>query len=747
MAPQPTQKRQYSPAELAMLDDIGAGRVDTLPLQDNGVFPRNAAAMSSMERGRTGTNNKWNQAIAGGLFDDDDAAMVAGQDELANGQLARMRRAAGSSSMGTTMGLDFNDRRLRQNRSGQVAPRAQFFHPQRGPSRAGQAHNGDGPVEVRGALSSSLHAPASSPASNASARRPASSSTNGTLPPGLPKPPGLSQHSLPRAQALDGPLRPTQAAIVPSPSSAPQEQAQNPSKTLELKLPSGYSVRFQARAIFASPTFLDRIAEYPGTIYLVSGPATVGDQIILHIDEDRVEDVKRRACDYVDYLSDTDRLILQFKNESGRLTWFVAVFHQRDIMVSVVNALRDFVNSPKEANPGPAAASQVSTTVNTPAVLVDISQEASPSQVTESKAPATVSTPAEPFEPPRTSTASMAAVPEQQDATNMAIPVVILDDIVSWTMDIVAFVRDSGPAELANSDALPGIIRGASAAVLVRKHAGFIGLDRKQRVDFIIEVCAPQVFERFKRRMLENAAKQQTAETATAIAPSTQEASHVQAATPSQPPAPSYTIQQLMQLESAAAEPPDFLTELRYLPEMTSATRNLIQQIIRRANGMHDTSSPAQAPKSSQRAAHRALHTGPAKAGCGLDGQISPARTVVVDSDESDTGPSHIVPGPQPQGPAITVTGPDEIPVPEEPLISISGEMYGLNSSRHNKNGVDRLGQSAGQFTGSVKSNPHLKDLMLIDNVEDIDMSRNDPEIADIADRFARIHFNDGRTA
>lgn len=702
--------------------------------------------MSSMESGRAGTNNKWNQAIAGGLFEDDDAAMVAGQDDLANGQLARMRRAAGSSKMGINMGLDFNDRRLRQNRNGQVAPRAQFFHPQRGPSRAGQAHNGDGPVEVRGALSSSLHAPASSPASNASARRPGSSSMNGTLPPGLSKPPGLSQHSPSRTQTLDGPQRPTQAAAVPPPSSAPQGQAQNLSKTMDLKLPSEYLVRFQARAIFASPTFIDRTAEYPGTIYLVSGPVTVGDQIILHIDEDRVEDVKRRASDYVDYLSDTDRLILQFRNESGRMTWFVAVFHQRDVMVSVVNALKDFVDIPQEASPSPAAASKVPVAVNTSTVLVDISQEAFPSPVTESKIPATVSTSAMVSEG-RDSTASMASIPQRQD-TNMTIPVSILEDIVSWTMDIVAFVRDSGPAELANADALPGIIRGAAAAVLINKHNGFASLDRKQRVDFIVEVCAPQVFERFKRRMLENSVKQQAATTTTTIAPSPQKASHVQAATPYQPPTPTYTIKRLMQLDSAAAEPPDFLTELRYLPEMTSATRNLIQKIIRRANGMHDTSSLVQAPKSCQRAADRALHTGPAKARCGLDGQVSPAHTLAIGSDESDTAPSHIVTGPQSQGPAITVTGPDEISVPEEPLISISGERYGLNSSRHNKNGVDRLGQSAGQFTGSLsKNNPHLKDLMLIDNVEDIDVSRNDPEIAEIADRFARIHFDDGRTA
>ncbi|KAK2615693.1 hypothetical protein N8I77_002430 [Diaporthe amygdali] len=707
MTPQTAQKRQYSAAELAMLDDIGAGRVDELPLQDSGALPRTDAAMSSIESGRTGTKNRWNQAIAGGAFDDDDAAVVAGQDDLASGQLARMRRAANLSYMAINSGFDFNDRRLRQERNGQVAPRARFSHPGRA-SRAGRFHSGDEPVELRGSLPSSRHAPVSAtvttPSPGSNTQRPERFSMNGMPTSILPQAQGSGRSPSSQAQRLASSKPPAEPTAVPIPSITPQEEVQQPSLAVKFELPDNCSIFFEAPATFASPTFVNRTAEYPGTIYLVAGPVTTSDQIILHIDEDRVEDVKRQTKEYVDYLSDTDRLILQFKDDSGRITWFVVVFRQRDSMVSFVDALRKFVNRPKETSPNPA-------TTNTGQVTVGISDE---------------------LIEPAHSTASVVAIPQQQDPTR-TISVAILEDIVSWTMHIVAFVRDSGPAELANADALPGIIRGASAAVLFDKQAGFSELDSKQRVAFIDEVCAPQVFERFKRRMLEDAAKRPPTEAETEIAPGTQKSPEMQETTPTEQPPPTYTIQELFQLESAAESPPDYLTEMRYLPEMTSATRNLIQQVIRRARRMDEPSLPVQTSRTSGRAPPEALRTSPANAGYGFDGNVSPSRRRIVNSRDVDA-------------PAITITAPIETPNPEEPLICLSGKMTGLNSSRHNKNGVDRLGQSAGQFTGALsRDKSYLEDLMLIDRVEDFDVIRaNDPEIAEIADRFARVHFGEG---
>lgn len=512
-----------------------------------------------------------------------------------------------------------------------------------------------------------------------------------------------------RAQASNGARTSAQAAAVPTVSSPLQEEVQVRSTSSSLELLDGHTVLFQAPVTFASPTFLNRTAEYPGTIYLVAGPITPQDQIILHIDEDRVEDVKRRTQEYVDYLSDADRLILQFKDDSGRITWFVVVFRQRVTMVAFVDALRKFINRLKQPSSSPDTAS-----IGPPAVdnsLVSIESPREPSVPI--------------IDGPRPS----------KQVTEKTISVVVLEDIVSWAMHIVAFVRDSGPAELANADALPGIIRGASAAVLIEKQAGFADLDSKQRVAFVDDICAPLVFERFKRRLLEDSAKKGTTEPAKAVVLNTQKSPDVQE---SRPPRRRYSIQELVRLESTAVNPPDYLTELKYLPEMNPVNRALIEQIIRQA--------PVQTPQFSVRATPRTLRTNSSRAGYTLDGNVSPARPRNVGSRNSDSGSVHAAPAlPTHAPPSVTVTAPVETPDPE-PLISIYGDMNGLNSSRHNKNGVDLLGQNAGQFTGALSKNKsHLEDLMFLDRVEDFEVIRaNDPEVAEIADRVARIHFDDG---
>lgn len=556
------------------------------------------------------------------------------------------------------------------------------------------------------------------PVSNASMQRPARSTANDTFPTVVPNAHGPTPAVFSRAQPTSG-ARPSQPKAVQTVSSPPKEEVQVKSTAMSLELPEGQTVLFQARVTFASPVFLNRTAEYPGTIYLVAGPVAPNDQIILHIDEEREEDVKRRTQEYIDYLSDADRLILQFKDDSGRITWFVVVFRQRDIMVTFVEALRKLVSRLKEPSPKPDTTTINHPTADTSSVPIESPRETS-TPITESPRP----------------------YPSDAEKT---ISVAILEDIVSWAMHIVAFIRDSGPAELANADALPGIIRGASAAVLIEKHAGFSDLDAKQRVAFVDDVCAPQVFERFKRRMLENSAKKGPTEATLILAPSTQKSSDAQENAAPKRRRPRYSIQELVQLESTAVGPPDFLTELRYLPEMNPENRALIEQIIQQAHGLHSVSQPKQTSQVSERANSRTLHMDSSKAGYNLDGHGSPAPARKVGSRNSDSSPVHATPAlPAHAPPSVTVTAPVETPDPE-PLISIYGETHGLNSSRHNKKGGDILGQSAGQFTGALSMNKsHLADLMLIDRVEDFEMIRaNDPEVAEIADRFARVHFDD----
>lgn len=671
-------------------------------MEDSGMVPRGGATLHNLESRRTGTQNTWNEAIKRGDFEDEDAAFVEGQQELAGGSLARMRRAADLSYMAVNRSFDFNDRRLRQNHSGQVAPRAQFSRGERGPARAGLTHKGDGPVELRGATPHSR--PPHGHAATTSSQRPVGTSRNATLPPITPRAHGPfnpSSASSPAAQPLGSTRSLVQPTAVTVQTSTPQDVVQVQTTTLQFELPDGHSVLFQAPVTFASPTFINRTGEYPGTIYLVNGPVTADDQIVLHINEDRVEDVKRRTKEYVDYLSDSDRLILQFKDGAGCITWFVVIFRQRDVMVSFVKALREFVDRLKQPTPSPTVAPPVS------------------------------------IEPRRDAPAPPAENVVQQDPMR-TVSAAILEDIVSWAMHIVAFIRDAGPAELASADALPGIIRGASAAVLMEKHAGFSDLDSKQRVAFVDEVCVPQVFDRFKQRMRPDDA-------IPAVAPSAQTSSDAQETEPTKHCRPTYTTEKLLQLSSGAVDPPSYLTELRYLPEVTQENRNRIQGVIQQARGVRSMPTRVQAAEIPQRATPQTLNGTLQKPACGLDGSISPSRIQKASSHGSVTMQT-TTPSPNPT-PSITVTAPSSPHNPEEPLVAIHGEMNGLNSSRHNKSGGDVLGKVAGQFTGVLRNGKsHLADLMLLDGVEDFDVIRTqDPEVAEIADRFARVSFDEGR--
>jgi hypothetical protein len=639
--------------------------------------------MNKIESVRAGTQNAWTAAIAKGEFEDEDAAVVLGQRELANGQLARMRRAADLSFMAVNRNLDFNDRRLRKSHNGQVAPRAQFVRGQRAPAQAGLFHTGDGPVELSGTTQNSHRSSSQAPVATIT-QRPIQPKSN-------EKSVGAASSPSPASRPSLGALPTAQLPGVRIQNTGPQ------SVKLSLQLPEGASVHFQAKVTFASPSFINRTQEYPGTIYLVNGPSTADDQIILHIDDDGVEDVKRRTKEYADYLSESDRLILQFKDDTGIMTWFVIMFGQRHVMVSFLDALRHFINRLNQ----PSSIQEVSATAATRPMSTEPQETATP----------TVQNP-------------------QQQNTTSTISTALLEDIVSWALHIVAFIRDAGPAELANADALPGIIRGASAAVLMEKHADFPGLDSKQRVAFVDDVCLPRVFEIFKHRM-------RPTEAVPTVTPTTKSSPDTQKIASTHHHRPTYSIEKLIELESTAVDPPKWLTELRYLPEMNGETRAMVRDVIQKAHSLLRNSPTVQTARIEKRATPQTIHPSPQKAVCGLDGNASPVRGREAGIRSDAVGGQ--------LAPSITVTTPSGILNPEEPLVTIHGEVNGLNSSRHNKSGIDILGQSAGQFTGALsRSKSHLEDLMLLDGGEDFELIRaHDPEVAQIADRFARIHFDD----
>lgn len=142
----------------AMWVELGAARLDNLPMEDNsrrrgyayppGFGPPRAAPV----------NSRWQQAIESGDFNDDDAAMVSNMDSMLNGQLARSRRSAMIRNGYENFQPAFSDDQMTKDRNGHIPPRARPRYQGSGgslghPNHRG-LHAGDGPIDIDATLAS-----------------------------------------------------------------------------------------------------------------------------------------------------------------------------------------------------------------------------------------------------------------------------------------------------------------------------------------------------------------------------------------------------------------------------------------------------------------------------------------------------------------------------------------------------------------------------------------------------------------
>ncbi|ROW00732.1 hypothetical protein VMCG_06543 [Cytospora schulzeri] len=629
MASQAVSQRPLSAIEKAMLEELGSHRLDDLPM-DDGTFSHRADVPLGLPVPRAGPiNNKWRTAIANGAFDDDDATQVAGMENIADGQLARIHRA--SRLAGLMVTASYDDQRLRRGQCGQIDPRAQFPRGQRGPSVAGRAHHGDGPVKILDKLSNNHHAPVAS----GTGRRPSTTSASpgshevrrGTAPPGLGRRPGKAD--IPSAAYgthpphLPGSMQPNQSRVVSEPtavrvqnSDPRHQQQQPPCEDISLVLPDGAHIVFQVRAELASPAFVDKSAKFPGIVYLIAGRDLSDDQIMFRVDNERIEDVKHSPKEYGHLLTQSQEVILQFRTAAGRTTWYVVKFRQRDDMAAFVNALRNFVDNPDKILRTSSNASQMNqghtgagdSVINAalqatvPDSKVISSSAVSVSDSGEAISTSSVSTPFTMHPPPTTHSTepptsvqplaaqtAIASSPQQDAATT--VPANLVEDIVTWVIDIVTAIRDVGPVEMAKFDMLPGVIRGTAAAVLLNKHPGFGKLTHQQRAAYIDKHCTPRVFEMFKRRLREQAAQNQPDQTVQTTKPQDQTSWQSWAPVPFESRRIVYTAEQMMRLRSAAKSPPHWLLELGFLKEARSSRKQTRTSSVQR-NEAHDVAMP-----------------------------------------------------------------------------------------------------------------------------------------------------------
>ncbi|KUI58576.1 hypothetical protein VP1G_05824 [Cytospora mali] len=718
MAAQAGSQRPLSAIEMAMLEELGARRIDDLPM-DDGRFHQHDGPSLTIPRPQGGAANRWTAAIADGAFDDDDAIQVAGMESIANGQLARIHRASRLAGMIVTAGYD--DQRLRQRRNGQVDPRAQFKRGQRCPYMAGRAHQGDGPVQIPGMLSNNRHAPESQdiprhPSNAQTVQRP-------PVPPGFGGKPGNAGNAVVSSTA-DGarPLQSSRSQPMPR-SQAPAEPAafqdQTPSLQaqqqkqidgIRLLLPYGASIVFQTPAEFASPAFIDKHTKFPGVVYLIAGCDQSDDQILLRLEDEGIEDVKHSPKEYGNLVIQSQEVILQFRTVTGRTNWYVVKFSKRDDIVAFVDALRNFVDRPTQnvrESSTAAATGPILNCVNESAVVGAVSQ-ATVTDATmvsssasnglgtgKSSSTASISTP---IAVNSSQTSQSTGLPssvqphaaqtiitssQKQDAET-TVPPNLVEDIVTWVINIFAAIREFGPADLAKYDTLPGVIRGTTAAVLLSRHPHFVTLDKEQRMTYIDKYCVPQVFAMFKDRMREQVAQNQLAQTVQSTMAQEQSSQEAGGSTPSKSRI-MYTAEELMRMRTRAQQPPYWFTELGFLKE---AARSSHKQ-NKPAGLQWDETADAPTPDYKSQMQHLDAHDTPAS------GLGAPSITVTAPAEQDSTD----------------AIGTDT----QEPSSSAPDGLSGLNASRFNADNVDLLGETSGSWTGVLAENKsHMEDLMSI---------------------------------
>lgn len=140
----------------AMWAELGAARLDNLPMEDNSRSQGYAYPPGFGPPRAVPVNSRWQQAIESGDFNDDDAAMVSNMDSMLNGQLARSRRSAMIQNRYQNFQPAFSDGQMAKDRNGNIPPRARPRLQGNGgslghPNHRG-LHAGDGPIDIDATL-------------------------------------------------------------------------------------------------------------------------------------------------------------------------------------------------------------------------------------------------------------------------------------------------------------------------------------------------------------------------------------------------------------------------------------------------------------------------------------------------------------------------------------------------------------------------------------------------------------------
>lgn len=687
-------------------------------------FPPSSAMNAQVQR--LTINNKWAQAISSGEFEDDDAQMVKGIDTMDDGNMARRRRQQAAQTAFQYVQRSYPTSSLPRKQNGQVPPHSRLPGPrQRGNIKV--RHDGDEPVDINATITAAirrqvLHRIPGNPVSSP-----------------LPRPVSNVEMGVKNAGPPKAEARATTTVTT-----------QNAQQQTRRDLPNDASVIAQLPVTMQSAALGKRDERYRASVQLISGREYKDDRILFILDKADSVDIEYSIGEYCNRI-DVDRtaMMVQFTS-NGKPVFYALDFGCVKGKESFDGCLRRLVDRSKLKR-GPSGTA-VPTTVGLPAqTAAPFAMEMHPVPVVNSRAsfPSEVPAPANGVLPDDNANARAAVAPQatvggeaelttalktatQAHVVATAPPQIAgsnisplltedqLDDIVACVIDTAIYMRDCTPDDY-SIDVMKSVIRGATAAFMMKQSPGFATLSAHNRAELVEGHWIPAVTKKFfcwLRTGQKDDAQQELQRECF------QNYKLIRNKVP-----PLYSRVELMALRSSAIDMAHALPARKMFedPNLNARRQKQRDADARRAA----TSVPSSIGSQIQRAAsaagwvhnraqdHSTLemsHQSAQKliAANHVTAEVEPPmKAAASDNDRS-------------QEIADWVFGPKKAEPPRKHT--------GLNSSIHNLTNADILGANSGQFTGVFQS-PEFKDLVeIFDNAD-----RIQDKISPLAQEFRRL--------
>lgn len=453
----------------------------------------------------------------------------------------------------------------------------------------------------------------------------------------------------------------------------------------------------------------ERGQRYQGKVVLILGRTHNDDKLVFNLDKEEIADVEYSIGEYANRVDvSSEAMMLQF-TANKKPVYYAVDFGSADGKRSFDKSLRKLVDRLKQWQAGPKSPTPDEARKPTPAVI-PVAARAPLTSLDPTPSQAPTASPALPR-------ASSMPLSPQLTGTQ-------LDDIVACVVDTAIHMRDFAPEDY-SIGTMKSVIRGATAAFMMRENPDFAKLSSRNRAELVEGHWIPAVSDRFFSWL-------RTAHKDNAQKELQEECLEKRGAVVEIKACRVYNKVDLMALKPAAVDMTHKLPGKKAFED-----RNLEERRKREheADMRRATTTVPSIESQISRAASAAgwLHGReqhrPAPPPPSNPTQFAPksiaANSVTAKAKPSTMGTEGNHDGAQAL--ADWVYGPKKT--------ETAKEHTGLNSSIHNRSNTDILGTNAGQFTGVFTQSAEFQDLVGIFNQAD----QGKDEILPLTREFRRL--------